>query len=97
MLHVTSSVGFYSQHLSKRSSTLYADHVIGPHGILATKARILVTNSIAFIKQFDQIIFIRRGIILESGPYQTLIANPEGELSKLVCVVLFIVRSSVSI
>ncbi|KAG6861347.1 hypothetical protein C0995_001326 [Termitomyces sp. Mi166 len=60
------------------------DNVIGPHGLLATKARILVTNSIAFVKQFDQLVFVRRGIILESGSYETLTSNTEGELSKLL-------------
>lgn len=64
--------------------TSSVDHVIGPHGLLASKARILVTNSITFIKQFNQLAFIRRGIILESGSYETLMTNPEGELSKLV-------------
>ena len=61
-----------------------ADNVIGPNGLLATKARILVTNSVAYIKKFDQLVFVRRGIILESGPYETLMSNPEGELYKLV-------------
>ncbi|KAG6889968.1 hypothetical protein C0992_003448 [Termitomyces sp. T32_za158] len=60
------------------------DNVIGPHGLLATKARILVTNSIAFVKQFDQLVFIRRGIILENGSYETLALNAEGELTKLL-------------
>ncbi|KAH0582641.1 hypothetical protein H2248_010564 [Termitomyces sp. 'cryptogamus'] len=60
------------------------DNVIGSYGLLATKARILVTNSIAFVKQFDQLVFIRRGIILENGSYETLTSNTEGELSKLL-------------
>ncbi|KAG6844742.1 hypothetical protein H0H87_004074 [Tephrocybe sp. NHM501043] len=60
------------------------DNVIGPNGLLSTKARILVTNSIAFVKQFDQLAFVRRGIILENGSYDVLISNPDGELSKLV-------------
>ncbi|KAF9442601.1 multidrug resistance-associated ABC transporter [Macrolepiota fuliginosa MF-IS2] len=60
------------------------DNVIGPQGLLATKARILVTNSIAFVKQFDTLVYLRRGIILESGSYEELIANPEGEISKLI-------------
>ncbi|PCH44281.1 multidrug resistance-associated ABC transporter [Wolfiporia cocos MD-104 SS10] len=60
------------------------DHVLGPHGILATKARIVVTNSIHFLKQFDQIAYIRRGIILESGSYEELINNNESELYKLI-------------
>jgi ATP-binding cassette, subfamily C (CFTR/MRP), member 1 len=60
------------------------DQVIGPQGLLGTKARVLVTNSITFLKHFDQVMFIRRGIVLESGSYATLMANPEGEVCKLV-------------
>ncbi|KAJ7623378.1 P-loop containing nucleoside triphosphate hydrolase protein [Roridomyces roridus] len=60
------------------------DKVIGPNGLLASHARILVTNSIAFVKQFDQIAFVSRGIIRECGSYQSLMENPEGDLSKLV-------------
>jgi len=62
------------------------DNIIGPNGLLATKARILVTNSIAFIHQFDSLAFIRRGIILESGTYESLMQNPEAEIYKLVYV-----------
>ncbi|KAF9473354.1 multidrug resistance-associated ABC transporter [Pholiota conissans] len=60
------------------------DNVIGPNGILATKGRILVTNSIAFISQFDTLAFVRRGIVLEQGSYMTLLANPNSEIAKLV-------------
>nr|UYV50462.1 YCF1 [Agaricus brasiliensis] len=60
------------------------DNVIGPHGILASKARILVTNSITFVRQFDSMIYLRRGIVLESGSYQELVANEESEISKLI-------------
>ena len=44
----------------------------------------LVTNSIAFIQQFDSLAFIRRGVILESGTYESLMQNPEAEIAKLV-------------
>ncbi|KAF8957433.1 multidrug resistance-associated ABC transporter [Flammula alnicola] len=60
------------------------DNIIGPNGLLATKARILVTNSIAFIHHFDSLAFIRRGIVLERGSYSSLLANPNSEISKLV-------------
>lgn len=66
--------------LCRRSS----DHVIGPNGILATKARIVVTNSIHFLKQFDQILYLRRGIVLETGSYQDLVNNSESQLYKLM-------------
>ncbi|KAJ2933863.1 hypothetical protein H1R20_g3220, partial [Candolleomyces eurysporus] len=61
-----------------------SDNIIGPRGLLATKARILVTNSIAFIRQFDSLAFIRRGVILESGTYESLMQNPQAEITKLV-------------
>ncbi|KAG1776029.1 P-loop containing nucleoside triphosphate hydrolase protein [Suillus placidus] len=60
------------------------DHVIGPQGLLATKARILVTNSISYLKYFDQLAYLRRGIILESGSYNELMSNPDSEVRKLV-------------
>ncbi|KAL0574610.1 hypothetical protein V5O48_007360 [Marasmius crinis-equi] len=60
------------------------DRVIGPKGILSTKARILVTNSVSFVSQFDNLLFVRRGIILERGNYASLMANTESEFAKLV-------------
>ncbi|KAG8218162.1 P-loop containing nucleoside triphosphate hydrolase protein [Butyriboletus roseoflavus] len=60
------------------------DNVIGPQGLLATKARVLVTNSIAYLKHFDQLAYIRRGIILESGSYRQLISNPDSVVRKLI-------------
>ncbi|PPQ65474.1 hypothetical protein CVT26_000114 [Gymnopilus dilepis] len=60
------------------------DNIIGPNGLLSTKARLLVTNSISFIRHFDSLAFIRRGIILERGSYTSLLANPNSEISKLV-------------
>jgi ABC-type multidrug transport system fused ATPase/permease subunit len=60
------------------------DHVIGPQGLLATKARILVTNSISFLKYFDHLVYLRRGIILDSGSYNELMSNPDSEVRKLV-------------
>lgn len=63
-----------------------SDNVIGPNGLLGTKARILVTNSVSYLRQFDQILYIRRGIVLESGSYVSLMANPESEVSRLVYV-----------
>ncbi|KZV64400.1 P-loop containing nucleoside triphosphate hydrolase protein [Peniophora sp. CONT] len=60
------------------------NQVIGPRGILASKARILITNSVAFAQHFDQIVYLRRGIIVEQGPYTKLAGNAEGELFKLI-------------
>ncbi|KAG8992893.1 hypothetical protein FRB94_011203 [Tulasnella sp. JGI-2019a] len=60
------------------------DHVIGPHGLLATKARVHVTNSVTFASQHDQLHFMRRGIFLESGSYGDIMGKPGSELFKLV-------------
>lgn len=67
---------------------LHIDQVIGPNGLLASKARIVVTNNIAFIKQFDYLVYMRRGVILEAGPTHNMLANPESSISKLRCVTL---------
>ncbi|KII85750.1 hypothetical protein PLICRDRAFT_144304 [Plicaturopsis crispa FD-325 SS-3] len=60
------------------------DHVIGPKGLLSTKARVLVTHSIAFLGQFDRLAFVRRGIIIECDTYQSLLANAQSEVFKLI-------------
>lgn len=81
MFSVCSSAVHYSSFLSRGN---LLDHVIGPAGILATKARILVTNTVSFLKQHDQLVFLRRGIILESGTYQDILADESKELHKLL-------------
>ena len=53
---------------------------------MASKARIVVTNSIHFLKHFDQIHYMRRGVILESGTYAELVSNNATEIHKLMCV-----------
>jgi hypothetical protein len=48
------------------------DRVIGPHGLLHTRARLLVTHAISFIPQCDLIICLRDGRITEQGSYLEL-------------------------
>ncbi|CAE6470998.1 unnamed protein product [Rhizoctonia solani] len=60
------------------------DRVIGPNGLLAGKARLHVTNSVAYLHQHDCIMMIRRGIILETGTYTEIMADPSKELAKLI-------------
>ncbi|WWD05496.1 hypothetical protein V865_003573 [Kwoniella europaea PYCC6329] len=60
------------------------DKVIGPNGLLKGKARILCTNAVTFLPQADQIIMLRRGIILERGHYDEAMNNPSSELYKLI-------------
>jgi ATP-binding cassette subfamily C (CFTR/MRP) protein 1 len=63
---------------------LYLDRVIGPRGLLSQKARVVVTNSVRHVKEFDQIILIRRGIILEGGTYDEVMSQSNSELCKLM-------------
>ncbi|CAI9177984.1 unnamed protein product [Rangifer tarandus platyrhynchus] len=49
--------------------------VLGPNGLLKSKTRILVTHSIHFLPQVDEIVVVGNGTILEKGSYSTLLAN----------------------
>ncbi|RXK42573.1 metal resistance protein ycf1 [Tremella mesenterica] len=60
------------------------DKVIGPHGLLKNKARIFCTNAVNFLPQTDQIIMLRRGIILERGTYDDAMSNSSSEFYKLI-------------
>ncbi|KAG9104389.1 hypothetical protein FRC06_002943 [Ceratobasidium sp. 370] len=60
------------------------DQVIGPNGLLAGKARLHVTNSVAYLDQHDSIMMLRRGIILESGTFTEIMSDPTKELAKLI-------------
>ncbi|WRT65913.1 uncharacterized protein IL334_002864 [Kwoniella shivajii] len=60
------------------------DKVIGPNGLLKGKARILCTNAVTFLPQADEIIMLRRGVILERGQYDEAMNNTSSELYKLI-------------
>ncbi|CAE6428317.1 unnamed protein product [Rhizoctonia solani] len=60
------------------------DKVIGPNGLLAGKARLHVTNSVAYLNQHNLIMMVRRGIILEAGTFDDIIEDPSKELTKLI-------------
>lgn len=60
------------------------DRVIGPNGLLKSKARILCTNAVTFLPETDDIVMLRRGIILERDSYKNVMGKPESELAKLI-------------
>ena len=60
------------------------DRVIGPNGMLKNKARVLCTNAVNFLGQTDEVIMLRRGIILERGTYSSAMSNTSSELYKLI-------------
>ncbi|XP_030917416.1 canalicular multispecific organic anion transporter 1 [Geospiza fortis] len=51
------------------------EHVLGPKGLLQNKTRILVTHSISFLPQVDNIVVLAAGAVSEHGSYSTLLAN----------------------
>ena len=59
------------------------NNVLGPKGLLASKTRVLATNSIPVLEDADYIAMIRDGSILEKGTYEQLIAM-RGEVATLV-------------
>lgn len=83
-LSVIPTVSQYPAPVGPSSNLLPVDHVIGPSGLLATRARILVTNNVSFLTDCSNIILIRRGIILESGSFETIMNREHGEIKKLM-------------
>ncbi|KAI8881443.1 multi drug resistance-associated protein MRP [Backusella circina FSU 941] len=59
------------------------DHVLGPHGLLKNKARILVTHAISYLDRCDQVTMLTDGNIKLHGSYEALMAK-KSELYLLV-------------
>ena len=59
------------------------DNVLGSKGLLATKTRILATNSIPVLMEANFIVLLREGRIAERGTYEQLTAM-KGEIANLI-------------
>ncbi|KAI8975515.1 multi drug resistance-associated protein MRP [Mycotypha africana] len=59
------------------------DHVIGPDGILKSKARLLVTHGISYLPRVDEVVMLRDGQIALSGSYADLMGQ-KSELYALI-------------
>lgn len=59
------------------------DNVLGSNGLLASKTRILATNSIPVLMEADFVCLLREGRIIEKGTYEQLMAM-KGEISNLI-------------
>ncbi|XP_055108074.2 ATP-binding cassette sub-family C member 2 [Symphalangus syndactylus] len=55
--------------------------VLGPNGLLKGKTRLLVTHSMHFLPQVDEIVVLGNGTIVEKGSYSALLAK-KGEFAK---------------
>ncbi|KAF9931985.1 Multidrug resistance-associated protein 1 [Linnemannia zychae] len=51
------------------------DHLLGPHGLLRNKTRVLVTHGIHHLREVDFIVMLKDGMIAEQGGYRELMAN----------------------
>ncbi|KAJ3097766.1 hypothetical protein HDU96_000252, partial [Phlyctochytrium bullatum] len=61
------------------------DHVIGPNGLLKSKARVFVTHGLNFLPNTDYVMMLQDGKIVESGTYKALMAlGSAGKLFNLV-------------
>lgn len=49
------------------------EEVIGPNGLLAKKTRVLVTHSVTYLRQMDNIVVLKDGKVTESGTMQELL------------------------
>ncbi|ESN96339.1 hypothetical protein HELRODRAFT_189203 [Helobdella robusta] len=51
------------------------DSLIGPHGMLKNKTRLLVTHAVNILPHVDQVVVLDGGCIVEQGTYQQLMDN----------------------
>jgi ATP-binding cassette subfamily C (CFTR/MRP) protein 1 len=57
---------------------------IGPNGLLQNKTRLIVTNSINFLPQFDEIIMLDNGEIIQTGTYDELKNDKNGYFADFI-------------
>ncbi|KAJ2794766.1 hypothetical protein H4R20_006118, partial [Coemansia guatemalensis] len=60
-------------HVSKHLFT----HVLGPQGMLQSRARILVTNAVQYLKSVDNIVMLHDGKIIEQGSFAQAMDNQD--------------------
>lgn len=60
------------------------DHVLGPNGLLKTKAKILATNKISALSIADSVTLLENGEIIQQGSFSEITKAPDSPLSKLI-------------
>ncbi|KAJ1719186.1 hypothetical protein LPJ53_006005, partial [Coemansia erecta] len=58
-------------------------HVLGPQGMLKTRARILITNAVQYLANTDRVVMLRDGRIIDQGPFAQVMAH-RGEIFEFV-------------
>ncbi|KAJ8102129.1 P-loop containing nucleoside triphosphate hydrolase protein [Lipomyces tetrasporus] len=59
------------------------DNVLGPNGLLASRTRVLATNSITVLSQASNIVMLRDGEIIEQGTYEEVMTS-KAEIYNLI-------------
>ena len=59
------------------------DHVLGPHGLLKTKCRILSTNNIKVLSIADSVHMVSDGRLIELGTYDDIIKQENSRIITL--------------
>lgn len=60
------------------------DHVIGPHGLLSSKCRILATNSINVLSIASNIYMVSEGRVIEQGTFANLMKDDNSKTRVLI-------------
>ncbi|EGW30047.1 uncharacterized protein SPAPADRAFT_144773 [Spathaspora passalidarum NRRL Y-27907] len=60
------------------------DHVLGPHGLLKTKCRILATNNIKVLSIADSLALVSDGRIVERGTYDDIMKQESSKIRQLI-------------
>ncbi|KAJ2795671.1 hypothetical protein H4R21_005018, partial [Coemansia helicoidea] len=58
-------------------------NVLGPHGLLKTRARILATNAMQYLSSADNIVMLANGAVVDHGSFADCMAR-QGEVHELV-------------
>lgn len=60
------------------------EHVLGAHGLLKAKTRVLATNKISVLSIADTVTLLENGEIIQQGSYDEISKNSDSPLSKLI-------------
>ncbi|RLV89993.1 Metal resistance protein YCF1 [Spathaspora sp. JA1] len=60
------------------------DHVLGPHGLLKTKCRILATNNIKVLSIADSLSLVSDGRLVERGTYDDITKQESSKIRQLI-------------
>lgn len=60
------------------------EHILGPHGLLKSKTKLLATNKISVLSVADSVTLVENGEIIQHGSYDEVSMDSSSPLAKLV-------------